>query len=47
MATIFPSREWLQALEQKLNTDPRYREIARNWGGDLLFLIEPNVQLTS
>jgi putative sterol carrier protein len=45
MAAIFPSEEWLQGLERKLNSDPRYNEIARNWEGDLLFLIEPDGNL--
>jgi putative sterol carrier protein len=45
MAAIFPSEEWLQGLEQKLNTDPRYKEIAKNWEGDLLFFIEPDGNL--
>ena len=40
MATIFPSAEWLQGLEKKLNSDERYNGIAKNWEGDLLFLIE-------
>ncbi|HMB24928.1 MAG: SCP2 sterol-binding domain-containing protein [Chloroflexota bacterium] len=41
MAAIFPSEEWLQSLEEKLNSDSRYSEIAKSWEGDLLFLIEP------
>lgn len=41
MASIFPSEEWLQSLEEKLNSDSRYSEIAKSWEGDLLFLIEP------
>ena len=45
MAAIFPSEEWLQGLESKLNSDARYNEIARNWEGDLLFLIEPDGNL--
>ena len=45
MAVIFPSKEWLQGLENKLNTDERYKEIARNWEGDLLFFIEPEGNL--
>ena len=45
MATIFPSVEWLQDLETKLNSDTRYNEIAKNWEGDLLFLIEPDGNL--
>ncbi|HSL29957.1 MAG TPA: SCP2 sterol-binding domain-containing protein [Anaerolineales bacterium] len=45
MAAIFPSEEWLQALEQKLNSDQRYRDIAKNWEGDLFFFIEPGGNL--
>jgi len=45
MAAIFPSEEWLQDLERKLNSDPRYNGIAKNWEGDLLFLIEPDGNL--
>jgi putative sterol carrier protein len=45
MAAIFPSEEWLKALEQKLNADARYHEIAKNWEGDLLFFIEPDGNL--
>ncbi len=41
MTAIFPSEEWLQGLEKKLNSDERYSGIAKNWEGDLLFLIEP------
>jgi putative sterol carrier protein len=37
----FPSNEWLQALEEKLNTDQKYAQTARNWEGDMLFAIEP------
>ena len=45
MAAIFPSEEWLQGLKSKLNSDSRYYEIAKNWEGDLLFLIEPDGNL--
>lgn len=45
MAAIFPSEEWLKGLEAKLNSDARYHEIAKNWEGDLLFLIEPEGSL--
>jgi putative sterol carrier protein len=45
MAAIFPSEEWLQGLEGKLNSDPRYGEIAKNWEGDLLFFVEPEGNL--
>jgi putative sterol carrier protein len=45
MAAIFPSEEWLQGLERKLNSDACYHEIAKNWEGDLLFFIEPDGNL--
>lgn len=45
MAAIFPSEEWLQGLEAKLNSDSRYNEIAKNWEGDLFFFIEPEGNL--
>ncbi len=38
---VFPSEEWLMGLEQKINSDERYAEIAKNWEGDLFFHIEP------
>lgn len=41
MPAVFPSEEWLKGLEAKINTDDRYREIAKNWEGDLFFHIEP------
>src|SRR5262245_39692959 len=41
MPAIFPSEEWLKGLEEKLNSDARYAEVARNWEGDLFFFIEP------
>jgi putative sterol carrier protein len=37
----FPSEEWLNALEVLLNNDERYANIARDWEGDVLFLVEP------
>lgn len=37
----FPTQEWLQALMEKLNNDERYAQIARNWEGDMVFVIEP------
>ncbi len=41
MSARFPSAEWLDALEAKLNSDEKYAQIAKNWEGDLFFLIEP------
>jgi putative sterol carrier protein len=37
----FPSAEWLQALMEKLNSDEKYAQMARNWEGDMAFAIEP------
>lgn len=45
MSAKFPSAEWLSVLENKLNSDEKYREIAKNWEGDLLFFIEPDGDL--
>ena len=45
MSAIFPSPEWLQGLEEKLNSDKKYTGIAKNWEGDILFIIEPDGSL--
>jgi putative sterol carrier protein len=45
MTAVFPSEEWLKGLEVRLNSDEKYREIAKNWEGDLLFRIEPGGNL--
>lgn len=45
MAFRFPSKEWLQALKEKLNTDENYAQIAKNWEGDIMFNIEPEGSL--
>lgn len=37
----FPTQEWLQTLMEKLNTDERYAQVARNWEGDMAFQIDP------
>jgi putative sterol carrier protein len=41
MPAKFPSAEWLNLLEDKLNNDSHYNQIARNWEGDLVFDIQP------
>jgi len=41
----FPSSEWLQGLEEKLNADEKYAQVAKNWEGDLFFFIEPEGNL--
>ncbi len=45
MSAQFPSSEWLGGLEEKLNSDEKYAQIAKNWEGDLLFVIEPEGNL--
>ncbi|HSG42000.1 MAG TPA: SCP2 sterol-binding domain-containing protein [Anaerolineales bacterium] len=45
MTAIFPSEEWLKRLEEKINSDEKYAEIAKNWEGDLIILIEPEGNL--
>ncbi len=47
MAAVFPSAEWLKDLENKLNTDERYAQIASKWEGDMYFVIEPDGNLKS
>jgi len=39
--TVFPSAEWLKAFEEKLNSDAKYAQVAKNWEGDMYFIIEP------
>jgi len=45
MTSVFPSQDWLKGLEAKLNSDEKYANIARNWEGDLFFVIEPEGNL--
>jgi len=42
----FPGKQWLAQLKDKLNADEVYARVARNWEGDMLFLIEPGGALT-
>jgi putative sterol carrier protein len=46
MGAVFPSAEWLKDFEEKLNTDEHYAQVARNWEGDMCFVIEPDGNLT-
>lgn len=45
MPAQFPSEEWLKALQEKINSDEKHRQIAKDWEGDLLFVIEPDETL--
>lgn len=42
MAIPFPSDAWIKALKDVLNADADYAQIARNWEGDLVFMVEPD-----
>lgn len=46
MSAIFPSIDWLNELDVKLNTDARYAEIAKKWEGDMTIVVEPEGNLT-
>jgi putative sterol carrier protein len=43
---VFPTQEWTQAMMDKLNNDPQYADLARNWEGDICFIIDPGGSLT-
>ena len=45
MSAVFPSLEWLNELDAKLNTDTRYAEIAKKWEGDMTIVVEPEGNL--
>jgi len=45
MTAIFPSEEWLKGLEVKINSDKKYADIAKDWEGDLVFVIAPEGNL--
>jgi putative sterol carrier protein len=45
MSAVFPSMDWLNELDAKLNNDERYAGIAKNWEGDMIIQIEPEGNL--
>lgn len=45
MTCIFPSAEWLDELQAKLNSDSHYNQVARRWEGDLVIDIQPSGNL--
>jgi putative sterol carrier protein len=47
LVATFPTSEWLPALVEKLNKDPKYAQVARNWEGDMLVQIDPGGSLNS
>ena len=38
----FPSEEWIALFKEKLNNNTHYKEIAKEWEGDFLFIISPD-----
>ncbi len=46
MAPEFPSLEWLQVLQEKLNHDDHYAEVAKNWEGDIVMIVDPQGKVT-
>lgn len=42
MAISFGSQEWLDALKKALETSQAYKEAAKNWEGDIYFVVEPD-----
>ena len=41
----FPTDEWVVSLMEKLNTDEKYAHVARNWEGDMIYVVEPGDKL--
>jgi len=39
---IFPTAEWIKTTKEKINTDEKYAQIAKNWEGDLRVILEPD-----
>jgi len=46
MPLKFLTREWIEAYMDVLNNSPEYKEAAKGWEGDFLFVVEPDDQLT-
>jgi len=45
--SLFPTAEWVITLMSKLNQDEQYGRIARNWEGDMRFVIDPEPPLSA
>ncbi len=41
----FPSDEWIKAFKNELNKNKIYREVAKIWEGDFLFVVTPDDKL--
>ena len=42
----FPTAEWLETLNKKLNSDEHYAQVAKSWEGDIRFVVDPSGPLT-
>lgn len=40
MAVVYPSKEWMDELYKKVNSDEEYKKVAANWEGDYLCVVE-------
>jgi len=45
MAIKFLTREWIEAYMDVLNNSSDYKEAAKTWEGDFLFVVEPDGKL--
>ena len=45
MAFNFPSKEWIEKFMEVVNNSPSYKEAAKTWEGDFLFVVEPDEKL--
>jgi len=45
MGIPFPSEAWLKALEDQLNQSQTYRDIAKNWEGNMCVVLDPEGDL--
>jgi len=43
---LFPSKEWISLFKEKLNGNVAYKDAAKDWEGDFLFVITPDNGLT-
>ena len=41
----FPSDEWIKTFKEELNKNKTYKEVAKDWEGDFLFIITPDEEL--
>lgn len=39
MGILFPTDEWIKAAMTKVNESDAYRDAARNWEGDIVFVV--------